>query len=433
MKWRAPADRRIVEAVVAAFRDPPERAHDRLAAFEQRAWARSYHWLDASGMALYLFDRLQTFGIEDALPAPTLERLRQNLADNRRRTTAMFWEFVVLNRAFREAGVRYANLKGFTLAPESCPDPTLRCQVDFDFLVERDQLPLCRELLAGAGYQRTAATPTTWEFRAGNSELVRIEDHYKVRPQRAVELHFAANSGSASPHDDRLDRVIQQSWNEVSFPALSAGDQFVEQAIHLLGHLRDAGTRLAWLLEYKHRVGFRFDDRPFWREVQDRSASHRDASIAIGLATLVASQIFGLEAPAQLDDWTLRRLPAPVRLWADRYGRRAVLADSPGTKLYLLLQGELSRGDGSWPEAKRRRLLPLRLAPRILAAGQDDTVWKRLRRELVQARFILFRLRFHLVEGLRYAIEARRWRRCLASLHQPAAHSATEESCLTKS
>src|SRR5271155_4668749 len=120
MKWSAPADRQVVEAVVANFRDPSERSVERLAALSHRSWARSYHWLDASGMAIYLLDHLGTIGAGDAIPSATLARLRQNLADNCRRSSVMFEEFCGLNQAFREAGMHFANLKGFTLCPESC-------------------------------------------------------------------------------------------------------------------------------------------------------------------------------------------------------------------------------------------------------------------------------------------------------------------------
>jgi hypothetical protein len=42
-------------------------------------------------------------------------------------------------------------------------------------------------------------------------------------------------------------------------------------------------------------------------------------------------------------------------------------------------------------------------------------VWKRIRSEVYQLRFILFRLRFHVVEGLHYLVEAARWKRQLAA------------------
>ncbi len=330
----------------------------------------------------------------------------------------MFVEFASLNQAFQRAGLVYANLKGFSLSPESCPRPELRCQLDYDFLIDGTQLDLTRNILSKTGYELMAATPDVWEFKAGTDELTRITDHYKWRPQRCVEVHFATSGPPTHLpfRDSRLERRIRHSWGGVTFPALAPADQFIAQALHIFKHLCSACTRLSWLLEYQHHVAVRFQDQSFWEEVRKHAGSDPRTSIAIGLTTLLSSRIFGGKAPAQLEEWTSARLPAAVKLWADHYGREAVLADFPGTKLYLLLQEELRGNDESWKQTKRRRLMPLRLAPRIVSVSTDDNVWKRMRSELFQLRFLLFRLRFHVVEGLHYLVEASRWKRRLAAL-----------------
>ncbi len=441
MKWRAPADRRVVEAVIATFCDSPERSHHRLSALQLRDWQRSYYWLDAGGMALYLLHQLETLGIEDSLPPAVLDRLRQNLADNHFRSASMFAECVALNQAFRNVGITFCNLKGFTLWPESCPSPALRCQLDLDFLVDGHQLDLCRTLLAQRGYRLLAATGTVWEFKSASSDLVRIEDHYKPTPQRSIELHFSSSPAGDPARDERLDRLERRTWNGYVFPVLSAPDQFVAQALHLFGHLCDSNTRVALLLEYKRHVAIRYDDRPFWEAVQLRAQSHCHAPIAIGLSNLLCGRIFGLEAPAQLDDWTLDLLPPTVRLWADLYGRKAVLADFPGTKLYLLLRDELARQGtsqnnseaNSWRKAKRSLLLPLHRVPRIVHPTPGDSLRKRLRSHFYQARYTLFRLRFHISQDIHYLIESYRWKRHLAALHDYTPHPVAEKPHLTKS
>ena len=78
MRWSEPADKSVVEAVVGTFRDPIERSIERLGAFTYPDWVRSYHWLDASGMAIYFLHQLEILGIEGAIPVATLRRLRQN-------------------------------------------------------------------------------------------------------------------------------------------------------------------------------------------------------------------------------------------------------------------------------------------------------------------------------------------------------------------
>ena len=119
MKWSARADKSVVEAVVATLRDPIERSLECLGAFTYPDWVRSYHWLDASGMAIYFLRQLENLAIEDAIPAAMLRRLRQNLADNRRRTAAMFADFTAINRAFSGQACGTAISK----ASRSCPIP----------------------------------------------------------------------------------------------------------------------------------------------------------------------------------------------------------------------------------------------------------------------------------------------------------------------
>jgi hypothetical protein len=58
-------------------------------------------------------------------------------------------------------------------------------------------------------------------------------------------------------------------------------------------------------------------------------------------------------------------------------------------------------------------LLPLRLPPLIAHAKANETSFTRLRRYRTQVRFILFRLRFHIVEGFRYLRESLRWQQRL--------------------
>src|ERR1700734_1806807 len=320
MTWSARASRKVVEAVVAAFRDSADESSRRLSALRASEWQRSYHWLDASGMALYFLDKVESLHLESALPKATLERLRGNLADNRKRSSIMFAEFAALNRSFQAAGLVYANLKGFSLSPESCPRPELRCQLDLDFLVDGNQLNLCRDLLSKTGYEVDATTADVWEFKAGSSELTRIHDHYRTRPQRCVELHFA--SSQAPPHlpfrDSRLERLSHHSWGGLTFPALAPADLFIAQAMHLFKHLCSSCTRLSWLLEYQHYVAVRYHDQSFWDEIQRYARPHRHASIAIGLTTLLSSGIFGGPIPPQLGEWTCDRLPDAVRLWADQ-------------------------------------------------------------------------------------------------------------------
>src|ERR1700741_1777069 len=120
--------RELPAAVIATFRDADRNQHyHELRRFSPGTWQRNFHWLDASGLALYLLHRLTSLNIADALPSSVLSRLQERYRNNQLRTKAIFKEVAELNTAFRDAALHYANLKGFTLAPEYCPDLSLRC------------------------------------------------------------------------------------------------------------------------------------------------------------------------------------------------------------------------------------------------------------------------------------------------------------------
>jgi hypothetical protein len=82
------------------------------------------------------------------------------------------------------------------------------------------------------------------------------------------------------------------------------------------------------------------------------------------------------------------------------------------------LQEELRGNHDAWKQTKRSKLLPSQPPPRIVRTSIDDDLWKRIRSEAYQLRFVLFRFRFHVVEGFRYLIEASRWKRRLRASSQ---------------
>jgi hypothetical protein len=419
MRWGTPAHQPLVEAIVDSFSDFSKTSRTRLSAFNQKQWEQTCFWLDASGLALYFLEEAEVSGFDGAIPAWMLKRLRRNLNDNRSRSSSMFEEFVRLNHTFSRAAIRYANLKGLTLVPESCPDESLRCQLDFDFLVEGEDLELCRLLLQDEGYQLVAASSATWEFKAGNDTPTSMKDHYKPRPQRCVELHFKSDEYLHVPgHDERLDRLSSHNIGRDAFPALSHVDQLIGQAIHLLGHLRGELTRPAWLLEFRRHVLAHRGQSAFWQEVRLRAARVEHASVALGISTWLASNLFGSFRTPELDGWAVDALPPRIRLWLELYGRKALLADFPGTKLYLLLDESLHDAIPSGRRTMRQRLLPFHRAPRILQAGANDSLRKRLERELYHANYAFFRLRFHLKQGLAFALESGRWNMMLRKSEQ---------------
>jgi len=395
---------RLARAVMQLFHEEKS-AH--FPAFSTREWERTFYWLDTSGMALYLLHELRLRGLTSQLPDKVLWRLEMNYTDNRARSQQIFNEFMRINTSFTKLGLRYANLKGFALIPDAVTDPALRYQSDLDLLVSHCDALRVSESLKHFGYLLTGVGSSTWEFKANAGVLPVIEDMYKPMPQRSVEVHLLP-----SKFNGLLDHVQMQQWNGYSFPALSETDKFISLAQHLFRHMRSEWTRLSWLLEFKRLLHTHRNNAQLWGNVRTAASSSREIATAIGASMLMTTMVFGDCIPPGVSEWTIDMLPSAVRAWIVRYGEAVLLADFPGTKLYLLLETALAEGASDVKAFRRKRLFPLRPPPLIVhEPTENDTLRLRAGRVRLQLRYIAFRLRFHVVQGARYLLEAQRWKR----------------------
>jgi len=400
---------RLKEAVLASFHEPAPSVEARLREFAARDWWRAKYWLDVSGLALYFLDRLETLKLQSSVPGPFLLQLRTNLEENRERTTSLFNEAFAVTQAMRQSNIECAVLKGVTLPSESVHDFSLRNQMDLDLLIWESDAKLVEDCLLKFGYSLHAISGDTWEFKAGPS-VSSLKNLYQVRPERAVEVHLLSSRAGKS----KLDRLARSEWrfiNGHSLPALSLPDLFIQQGQHLFKHMCSEYTRTSWVLEYWRHICSRLDDAKFWRAAERIAADEPGAGMAIGAATLLTSLIFGSCAPHELASWSMNQVPPGVCLWIHLYGRRILLSDRPGSKLYLLLRKEINPASISEKSARRRLLLPFHLPQGITRAAQNEGLPGRIRRYSLQAGFALRRFRFHVAEGLGLAIESLRWQR----------------------
>jgi len=408
----------LADAILATFHLPPAENHGaRLASFSTGAWADTYRWLDASGLAIYFLDRVQTLGLEACLPTTVLQRLERNLNDNRERTADNFAEFARINRALTAAGITFVNLKGISLVPHACEDPALRLQLDVDLLIEMRQIQSCAVTLAALDYVLTGVSASVWEFKADASTMPSINDLYRPKPQRSVEIHFDAGQ----PPMELAERREWSTWDGFSFPVLNDAERFIAQAAHVLKHMRGEWMRPSWLLEFRHSVLHWKDDRAFWQRVREQAGVDRELQTAIGAAVVLATIAFGSFAWEELSSWTVDVLDPGLQLWLDCYGRTVIMADYPGTKLYLLQPESSSATNAAQRRSTRHKLLPLHNAPRVVYGAAEQGAKARLRVWRVQMDYFLFRLRFHFVEGWRYVLEAPRWKKIVANAQQPRA------------
>ncbi len=399
---------RLASAVLATFRtSATEELRQSLERFPPHRWHEAFHWLDASGLALYLLRELKAREIETAIPETILCQLERRHQQNIGRTTFLFDEFASINAAFHGVGLHYVNLKGLTLAPDFCPDLSLRYQTDCDFLMSSSDAGKCRDVLKPLGYGLVAANEHVLEFKTDVGRTPRIEDLYKVRRERSVEIHLC-DASRPDRHPDLLERSRPVQIDGNSFPALCREDMFLSQAWHLFRHVRSEWVRISWLLELRHFIIRYYEDSALWSAIEMRANLAPYAQTTVGVVAQFAEAVLGSFAPRELTRWSLPQVSPDTALWIERYANKVALTDFPGSKLYLILEQTLSTGT---PVANiRRRLFPTR-APAAVVVAPTDGLVQRVEALFSRARYFCFRLKFHLMSTSQYLWEYWLWNR----------------------
>jgi len=399
-------DQRIRESAFLCFSE--SYSHPFVHTLTAPEWKKFLHWLDVSGLALYFLDRLTQIGRRGSLPDSIVNRLECNLEENRQRTRGLIEESIRLQRDFESADIRYAVMKGISLYPMSVPRPELRHQFDLDFLITENQAPAARQILERHGYTLFAISGKSWEFKKGQTPQVAAKDLYRDLPYRGVELHLENNTAGVPT---RLERAEPREIHGVVMPVLSPVDLFLGQAIHASKDISGPFLRASHLLEFYRHVLTRRNDIHFWEEVRLRACEDRRACLAIGMVTYLVTSILGDFAPQELASWTVELVPQPIQLWLDLYGRAAIFQVPPGSKRYLRLREELEAAGGATRGSLKLSLFSFSLPPVVIQATPGETLSTRTARYRVQIRFLTSRLRFHILESLRFVVESRRWRR----------------------
>lgn len=362
-------------------------------------------------MALYLLGVVRQVGDESSIPGTVLAGLEERQKHNAIRCRALLREAGTLCGWFRDAGIPFAVLKGITLSPDSVPDCASRLQTDLDFMVRRKDLKIACHFASRLGYRVHADDGATIEFRAGQCGKPDILNAYSVRAQRALELHVVDDDAAL------LARSCVRTIDGVAISSLSPEDILVQQAMHLLKHLCGEHARLSWVLEFRRHVAARHADTRFWEGVWHSAASTRNGELALGVALWLSNNLFGPDGFGRAR-WSADSLPERIKLWLSWYSERVFLSGGSGSKAYLLLRDEIARGTG---ETTRTRsfLIPVCLPVAIYKPAEPETASLRILRYSTNARYFFQRLRFHVFEGVRFGVEAARWRRAIARM-QPS-------------
>lgn len=371
-------------------------------------WRHLLYWLDVSGLALYFADRLKELQIEPLIPEWVRGRFQQNLSDNSVRMRSLLGEFAVIQAEFSRANVVFALTKGFSLWPFSVPNLELRHQLDLDFVIDESHAAEGREILEHIGYRLNAISGASWEFSKNKTPRGSLKNTYRDGFGYTVELHLVPSSRTQQP---LVERVEYREIEGLLMPVLRPTEAFVRQGLHVFKDVCSSFMRAAHLVEFSRHLLSRRDDSSFWSELRAIVEQDRYLMIRLGAVLRLVRTTTGINVPEELEDFAMGEVPASIERWLTLYGRRCVYGTPPGTKMYLLLQRELELAGVSSKCDLNRALLPRKLPPAISPATVGERPAARLRRSILQLRFVFLRLRFHIVEGLRYSWECYWWRR----------------------
>lgn len=395
-------------AVLRAFCDPFPAESRLLLQLSRREWKQLLNWLDTSGLALYLYDRLNELEIGLQLPDWVRARLEQNCRDNAVRTRRLMEECNAIHLEFQHANLSYAILKGFSLWPMAVPKLELRSQLDLDFLIAEECAPQARQILEKRGYRLYWIEGKEWAFKTTWAPPPPIRDLYRDQVQRSVELHL---EGKSSGRRLLLEHTETLNLDGACVPVLPPAELLLGQGMHVCRHLLTQFFRGSLILEFRRHVIARRSDEALWNEIRSLAGEDLRVIWGLGIATLLAENLTGEFAPPALTCWTVDRLPAAVRAWVEICGTRSALASFPGSKSYLLLMRALESAGVHTQYPAGSALISLKFPPLIVSFPDQANMLERVRLYWIQISHILLRLRFHFIEGARYARESIRLRR----------------------
>jgi len=302
----------------------------------------------------------------------------RNLANNAERWRRMQVTYQEAARAFRDAGLEFAVLKGFSHCPRFVSDPRYRPQGDLDLLFREEQVNQAYEVALGLGYEParprdshplnhlpTLIRKTGWEWKGDffDTEIpVSLELHYQLWQ---AETERFTPGGLEAFWDRREGREV----DGVLFTGLHPADEVAHAALHVLRHLLQGSLRplhvyeLAWML---HRSADASDFWSTWPELHDASLRRLEA-----ICFALAQRWFDCRMPEAVCD-EMERLPAPVDRWVAEYGWAPLAARFHPNKDELWLHWSLLDSASARLTVLRRRLLPEQLPGFVDSAHIPD-------------------------------------------------------------
>ena len=395
-----------------------------------RQGAQLLQWLDQSGLALQFLNFFDTrtadMGLNDAWRNVLEERRTRNTI----RLQDMLEEFRRLNEAFRAAGVTATTLKGFSLVPDFCADPSLRHQTDFDFLVKPGEVDAAAEVLRSHGYSTSNLSYSGESFFSTPLHRVpsRTDDLYAIQHHRQVDLHVSLTESSPWLHLDfpRAGEVaaVPMNLSVINFFALPLETRFLAQILHAFRHSFRSWLRLSWLLEIGRCMDLHRENDALWARLLEETGNTLLMKRIFAFTLALTRRLFDPEIPNLLATWAAEGMTPTMRVWLEHFSEGWALAEWPGSLSNLFLASEFIADSRLRNEYLMSRLIPKRERLTIESRNATDSkrpfLWR-----IQRWKYVAHRAGVHMGDLARLPLEQLRWQRALGSarsgLHQ--AHS----------
>lgn len=394
----------------------------RLGQFRPADWDAILSWLRQSGLALYWWSQVKSSERAKAVPEKVCNQLDKDLAENTSRVCFMQEEFREIVLLLERSGIPYAVLKGFALVPEYCPDPTLRSQYDFDFLVSPDSLPLVDRSLQGRGFikkpEHRSYNPAVYFHSAREPVLPNSLDNiFSPELYRPVEIHSSlwqldSDKIRFTLPETRLSRVVIKTWNGTRFFCLSPEEMLLFQVLHTFRHILNNWCRLSLFLElavFLHRYA---GQEQYWSRFEKLVCCDDRLMEAAGVVFSLSTGLFHSAVPSEARAFTINRLTTASVFWLHQYGFRSAVQNFSASKSSLYLHGLFIDNKADWREVRRHRLLPLQ-KPAIATRATTGNRMSRLATNSRRLLQVFGRVWFHAAAAVEYLCGLPAWRRVL--------------------
>ena len=380
---------RYATAVLEALRSD-HAGGDRLRSLSDEEFQKALQFCDRSQLTLTL-----NHFCRDALPEWVRARIDRNLIDYSVRFERLKAALFEIAAQFERSGIEFVVLKGLAHSPDFTPDPVLRAQGDIDIWCKPDSVLAARDELLKLGYFAVGASEgrhlppmirqPAWEWRGDffASDLpISVELHYRLWDEEFESI-------CAPGEEDFWQRRVTASVDGRELPVLDKPDALAFASLHLLMHVLHGDLRVQRAWEIANFLDSHALDDSFWL-LWHRCHAKELRQLEALVFGLVA-EWFGCRLSSTAAG-EIENLPDDIGLWMTRYAFSPVEGLFQPNKdeiwLHLALVGSLRDKFAIF----RRRVLPVRLPPRIDPSSLQDEPPTRIERQrhlsLVGTRFL---------------------------------------------